>query len=271
MRKAFMFCWRMWGVFRHFLSVRSLLQWTGKWETVVASATGIGLALWAFVKGLSAPVDILMALLAFAATSVAWRAWKSPMSMMHGLGSEHIVGAHGLEFAGWIPASSSRLPVHWPTESEKSNWLSIRNPLVGPPIDAKNVTASLDFINSDGKQRRIIPEVLWWEIGGVTPKGNERVAHAQHSVDILSGDDQAFLFFSQDSNYRAIPYKDTNEPLEPLSNDRWKITLRVSSDNLEGFEASITFITTRDGIVSDRDSQPFTRLLSVPPRLGSVQ
>jgi hypothetical protein len=177
----------------------------------------------------------------------------------------------GLVFAGWLGASHAvLLPVHWPTETEKANWVSIRNSRAIPSVDAKNVTVHLEFINSQKTKRLIVPEAVWWEIGGMTPKENERVSHAQHSVDISGGDDQAFLLFSEDREGRGIPYKDANEPLEPLSKDRWEISLLVTSDNIEGFEGMIPVIAGRNGIRADL-ANPFTRLRSVPPRLESIR
>ena len=78
MDKAWRALLRVWGIVRHILSVRGLLQWTGKWETVTAAIAAAGLSIWSWAKSLPGPLTALVALGAFVLVSAAWRTWKGP-------------------------------------------------------------------------------------------------------------------------------------------------------------------------------------------------
>ena len=76
------FVGNLWGIVRHLLAVRGLLQWSGWWETVTAVIMSQVLSVWSAVKGVPWPVAVLIGIVAFVFTSAAWRINKpiSPAS-----------------------------------------------------------------------------------------------------------------------------------------------------------------------------------------------
>jgi hypothetical protein len=170
----------------------------------------------------------------------------------------------GLEFVNWFGSSGTHLPAHWPTALDHPVWICVRNKSGNV---ADNVSASIEFVNSAKSRCPRVPEAVWWEIGGKTPSGNDRVPHAQHTISIREGDEQYFLLWAKDGENHVTPYKDANEPLEPLERDAWEARIAVLSDNVAGFEIVLNLSVTRDGGSS---RAPFiARQQALPSRLTS--
>ena len=53
---------RLWAAFRQVSAVRSLLQWIGRWQAVIALASGILAWVWSRVKHLPAPLQLVVGL-----------------------------------------------------------------------------------------------------------------------------------------------------------------------------------------------------------------
>ena len=259
-----------WKVYRHGSALYNLLKALGIWPKY-ASLGGLVVGLpVAYFSALAVWAKILLGLIVamiVAVISLVIVIHSRLRSVEHVVLPDQTPASDGLEFAGWTGASQALLPVHWPVESESSVWISVGN---AAAVDAKNVTSRIEFVNHKNLRMPIVPEAIWWELNGITQKGNIRVPHAQHSIDIAAGDDQSFLFFSQDSDGRAIPYKDANEPLDPLETGKWRISVLVTSDNIKGFEAVMWLVATRGRVYPD-PQKGIPTLRSVPPRLESIQ
>jgi hypothetical protein len=63
--------WKFWGLIRHVLSVRGLLQWIGVWQIVVTLIVSQAVAVWSSLKGVAAPIAVVIGLVSFASVAVA--------------------------------------------------------------------------------------------------------------------------------------------------------------------------------------------------------
>lgn len=76
--------WGAWGVIRHLLSVRTILQWTGWGTKLTALLVAAVLLVWSILDGLPSPIAFLVCLAAFAVcllvsllVSTLWKSWRS--------------------------------------------------------------------------------------------------------------------------------------------------------------------------------------------------
>ncbi len=91
---------RFWNAAKDVLAVRTLLQWTGWWETVVGLASSIVAGgLLSFWKA-SWPIIVLVGLFAFGLSSVCWRIWRATTSVEAGARMPSDEPA-GLQSLGW--------------------------------------------------------------------------------------------------------------------------------------------------------------------------
>lgn len=73
LRRSLRFAWKTWGIIRHLLSIRSVLQIAHWWEPVTAAAIGLSLGIWAHMKTIPLPVAALMGLVASYFLLAFWR------------------------------------------------------------------------------------------------------------------------------------------------------------------------------------------------------
>ena len=167
-----------------------------------------------------------------------------------------------LELVTWHAGARGRLPSFWPDDESNPTWISVRNIRGTPPVRARNVTARLEFVNSAQTRRLIVPEAVWFEEQHTGHRVSEKYSHA---VEIEGGDEQSFIVFSTNKRGDLVPYKNGNEPLEPLGFDHWDVLIHVSSDNVHGHEAHSGFTVTRHSYVHDMPY--FIKQLRVPPKV----
>jgi hypothetical protein len=72
-KKALKFIWRVWEVVRHFLALHSLLQWTGKWESISGATVAMIILIGGRIARMPWPVIVTLALVVFALVSLIWR------------------------------------------------------------------------------------------------------------------------------------------------------------------------------------------------------
>ena len=186
---------------------------------------------------------------------------ESKLLRRHSTPRSHDMGCD-LELVTWHAGARGRLPSFWPDDESNPTWISVRNIRGAPPVRARNVTARLEFVNSAQTRRLIVPEAVWFEEQHTGHRVSEKYSHA---VEIEGGDEQSFIVFSTNKRGDLVPYKNGNEPLEPLGFDHWDVLIHVSSDNVHGHEAHSGFTVTRHSYVHDMPY--FIKQLRVPPKV----
>jgi len=167
-----------------------------------------------------------------------------------------------LEFQQWHAGSSRSFPLTWAGGSP--TWVAISNSQAAPARTAVNVTARLEFSNSDLSKRFGVPQAHWFAIKdrmGVTGAG--RLEEWRTDVEIDGGDEQSFVLYVTDDKGSMSVYKNSHEPIGLIDYDHWNVKILVSSDNAEGFEGNLGFTYTRRCLT--QDDPLFTKQRNVAP------
>jgi len=254
MRKSFKV---LWSRYKNAAAVRGLLQWIGLWNTLVgwgrtllAFLSATLLSLWARFKGLAAPLSILFLLVAWAVmlyilgkikprldTSIEVSPTQSEPPAV-----EYIEDPpRGLHYVGWFSGSTFGIPR---MDGGTCSVLEVTNNVVDIPVFAKDATARIEYWNAAGTKRFVVPVATWWCMipGRARGSGGWR-----YTVDVEAGTSQCLVLFASKGNQNIV-YRDNTIPAGVIDYGKWAILIQVSSENLEGFEITLSFTITRSGM-----------------------
>jgi hypothetical protein len=242
------FTWRVRGIFRHFLSVRGLWQWTGWWETVNAAAAALVLGTGSWLKGSPWSVTGLIFLGAFALASVIWRAFCPPQG--HGPQPPPGNAASASTTQRRQESLESRLEfglIHagaWVTDAFlQSLVIDIRNVQTAVVNTAKNVSARIQFVLTDGTTFTVTSGA--W----LTKRtGSEGIVQGglTTSTDLEGGEEQPFVLLLIKKRDRSVwAFRNLDAPVGVCGVGRWIAHVRVISDNAQTLEGSIGFHVLR--------------------------
>lgn len=230
---------------------------------------GIGLGLWDWLAGRTIPeaIILVLALLMLVTLIPRFRSVRESINP-----SPSAILSPGLESAGWHASDRGKLPIHWPDAYSNPSWFCVHNTHATPAKTAKNVTARLEFTNTEKTELLLISEACWFEEKRMarTKEGmpeSVTVERWSHAVEIEGGNEQSFVLFVQNKPGDLLPHKNGSEPLGPLDYDHWDVKITVSADNVKGFEGILGFTLSRNRLAPDHPA--FVRLRDVPPRLES--
>jgi len=251
---------KWWDRYRHFRAGQGLAQdilaFFGWKKTLGASVTGI----LTFLRTVNLqPVEVwVLSLGAFAFALLIFNftppAFRSMMTMIR---KKPIARLEFQEHHGGVEMN---YPLQW--RGGTPAWISIRNHQDAPAMRAVNVTARLEFIDSQSKVRLVTPQASWYEIQRPTPKS--ALSRWRNLVDIEGGEEQSFVLFVQSEKRQLQVFSDAAEPVGDLDYDHWTVKIVVASDNGVGFEGALGFMFTRNSLIWDAP-KAFTRLRTIQP------
>jgi hypothetical protein len=109
-----------------------------------------------------------------------------------------------LQFQEWHGGTERSLPARWADGTP--TWISVENQQAAPARTAKNVTGRMEFIDSQGRVRFVVPQVLWYQIE--RPKSGTEIKRWRRVVEIEGGDEQSFILFLQAGPRKLLIYAD---------------------------------------------------------------
>jgi hypothetical protein len=255
---------RLWDGYRHFRAAEGLVQdilaFLGWKMALVAAIIALGTWVRALLSHLAGVEQFVLSLAAFAATllivNLVLRVSGANLPRLSSASSSR------LEFGLWHGGDSNRYPRK--LNNGCPSWVSVRNVNTAAPRTASNVVAQIEWIDAERSKRLVVPEADWYFIEE-TPGGG-RAESWLRSVDLQGGDDQSFVLFVQDEQSRRYIYKHGTELVGMLGEGLWTANIRVSSDNAEGFEGTLTLTVTRGGLTPG-SPKAFVLRHRVRPRL----
>ncbi len=143
------------------------------------------------------------------------------------------------------------------------SWVAIKNTQKTPAKQAVNVTARLEFIDSNNVTRFTVPQVPWYRI---QHRGTAKTEQWCDDVTIEGGEEQSFVLFVEADDRRILAYKGPL-PIGHLDYDHWRIKIIVRSDNAQGFEGEIGFTLSSNQLTPDQPA--FNLLRTLDPLVKS--
>ena len=259
-------------MYRHAGACKSILESLGLWKYVVAFVIAVMSTVLAKITELPLWGEVLMGILAFAVLILAVAVististiWIIKTSQDVAIPSEPIpepgMDGSDLEYSEW--ASGNTLTLPRPSFGISTSWVAIR--CERSAQTAKNVIARIDFVNSEKTIAAVVPEVKWY---GFTHTDSGLVEGWRPKVDIDPGEEQWFVFLTEDQKNQVYAIKGSGDPVNVLSKGDWIGHIVVESDNMRGFEGEFKFKVTRMGHAPRHNTKFFTKLRSLPPRLS---
>jgi hypothetical protein len=175
----------------------------------------------------------------------------------------HVVRSHlpKLEYHGWHSGDARSFPSEH--HGGHPSWVAIKNTQKTPAMQAVNVTARLEFIDSNNVTRFVVPQVPWYRI---QHRGTAKTEQWCDDVTIEGGEEQSFVLFVESHDRRILAYKGPL-PIGHVDYDHWRIKIIVRSDNAQGFEGEIGFTLSSNQLTPDQPA--FKLLRTVDPLVKS--
>ena|ERR1022692_3488078 len=151
------------------------------------------------------------------------------------------VTALGLHSTGWYDGGTFGIPG---IDGGTCSVLEVKNNLVDVPVYAKDVTARIEYWNAAGTKRFVVAVATWWDIIPDRAKGS---GGWRNTVDVEAGASQCLVLFVTKDN-KMIAYRENIMPVGVIDYGKWNILIQVSSENVEGFETTLSFTLARDGL-----------------------
>jgi hypothetical protein len=167
----------------------------------------------------------------------------------------------GLNFAGCDGSTSRNIP-RW--AEGVVTVIEVTNSSSRVPITAKDVIAQIQFSHVSGSQRLTVPNAAWY---AMTDSGSTHSAGWRSSVDLEASETQCFvLFVHKDQENRLWVHRDNGSPVGVLEYGGWEVILRVTAENVAGFEGTLKFTITKFGGFQFETSPAFALRRRLPPR-----
>jgi hypothetical protein len=166
-----------------------------------------------------------------------------------------------LEYQEWHSGGARSFPSEY--HGGHPSWVALKNTQKAPPKQAVNVTARLEFIDSNNVTRFTVPQVPWYRI---QHRATTKTEQWCDDVTIEGGEEQSFVLFVQADDGRLLAYKGPL-PIDHLDYDHWRIKIIVTSDNAQGFEGEIGLTLSSNQLTPDQP--PFTLLRTLEPLVKS--
>jgi hypothetical protein len=241
---------KSWGVVRHILSVRGLLQWTGWWQPVSATASALAVGIGTWFKGHNWPVALLLALTGFALVSIIWRAFRPfpevPLPPAHPDlpdTPQPISLKPRLEF-GFV--HNETLAVEGMEAFPRCFVIDVKNAQTAIANTAGSVTARIQFVHVDGSNFTV-PSAAWIvrRIGkqGYIEEG------ISSTVDLEGGEELMFTLALIKRDGTVMPFRNLEAPAGICGVGHWVAHVRILSNNATPLEGSIGFTVLRENAV----------------------
>jgi hypothetical protein len=162
-----------------------------------------------------------------------------------------------LNFLEWHAEHSRSFPGSY--GDAHPSWIAVKNTHDAAPRSATNVVARLEFVDSSGTTQFTVPHADWFV---VQRTGTTRVESWQRDATIEAGDEQSFVLFATNDERQVIISKSAGEPIGMLGEDKWRVRIVVTSDDVQGFEGELRFTYMRGSITPDHPA--FRRTRTVP-------
>lgn len=147
----------------------------------------------------------------------------------------------GLLSGGWYDGGTFGIPS---IDGGTCSVLEVKNNIVEVPVYAKDVTARIEYWNAAGTKRFVVAVATWWDMIPDRAKGS---GGWRHTVDVEAGASQCLILFVTKDN-KMIAYRENIMPVGVIDYGKWNILIQVSSENVEGFETTLSFTLARDGL-----------------------
>ena len=136
------------------------------------------------------------------------------------------------------------------------------------PVTARDVIAQIQFSHASGSQRLTVPNAAWY---AMTNTGSTHSAGWKSSVDLEASETQCFVLFVQkDQENRLWVHRDNSSPVGVLEYGGWEVVIKVTSENVEGFEGTLNFTISKFGGFQFETSPAFVLRRHLPPRFPPV-
>ena len=166
-----------------------------------------------------------------------------------------------LEYQEWHSGGARSFPSEH--HGGHPSWVAIKNTQKIPAKQAVNVTARLEFIDSNNVTRFTVLQVPWYRI---QHRATAKTEQWCDDVTIEGGEEQSFVLFVEAGDGRLLVYKGPL-PIGHLDYDHWRIKIIVRSDNAQGFEGEIRFTLSRNQLTPHQPA--FTLLRTLEPLVKS--
>jgi hypothetical protein len=166
----------------------------------------------------------------------------------------------GLKYSQWTDSAAIGAALFY---GKSASLVAVENTRVRIPVAARKVVASITFEKTAGA-RLVVLNAPWWETGR---EGTIRAGAWKTSIESLRGgpECQHFALYYVDQDGKRWALKDSGTEVGLIDDGEWTITFCVTSENLEGFEATGRFIWAPSYF--HRGPKAFTTRRILPPRI----
>jgi hypothetical protein len=168
--------------------------------------------------------------------------------------------AHGIEYVGWLGGSTLSAPKVFGGEA---TLIEVKNAAVAIPVTATDVVASLLY-ESDSGTRFTVSNAKWLEIHRHGTAVTKQWANSIASME--GGESQYFALWVDREGARMGLHRDDGWPIGAIDFGHWVVTIKVTSANFYGFEATLGFTFASDGFYRDDPRRAVAIRRRLPPR-----